>query len=153
MVTILDTNEDKLAVLARLREEKLIGPLVYSIKECTDEKWLGVLQNAWALTPWVDGKPTGIAWFDNINGYTAQSHFCLFRDHFDEAVPSGLKIIHWLEDNLHVTALTGITPKPYRQSHQLMKMWGYNEVLTLPKACYIAKHDKHVDGTLYVRIT
>ena len=153
MVTILDTQEDKLNILRRMKEQELDQVVVYSLEECSEDHWLEMLKNSWALTVKKDGVPMGIGWFDNINGRTAQSHFCMFKQHFSEVVEPGLEIIHWLEEKLNVTMLTGITPKPYRQSHQLMGRWGFNKVMEMPQACYMAKYKKHVDGVLYVRKT
>ena len=151
MVTILDTQEDKLDIIRRMREQGLDKIVVYSLDECSDAQWLETLKNTWALTVKKDGVPIGIGWFDNINGRTAQSHFCTFRQHFNEVIEPGLAIIHWLEEKLNVTMLTGITPKPYRQSHQLMGHWGFNKVMDMPQACFLAKYNKHVDGVLYAR--
>lgn len=153
MVIILDTVADKLAALNRMREEALDKMVIYSLDECSDEQWLEITKNAWMLSPVHNGQAHGVAWFDNINGKTAQSHFCTYRSHFNDGVDGGTEIIKWLEDKLDVQMLTGITPKPYRQSHQMMRHWGFNKVMDMPQACYLAKYNKHVDGVLYARKT
>lgn len=150
-VVIVDTQAERLWFLNKLREQQMDKAVIYSLEECSDEQWLEILKNAWVLTAHVDGEPAGLCWFDNINGRTAQSHFVLFRDNFEKAKKLGALIINWLEDKLQVRALTGITPKPYRQSHSLMKDWGFEKVMELPEACYMAQYKKHVDGVLYVR--
>lgn len=151
MVTIVDTQEDKLNILHKMREQELDKVVVYSLNECSDDRWLEMLKNAWALTVIHNGEPAGMGWFDNINGKTAQSHFFLLRNNFINGEEFGLRIIHWLEDKLDIKMLTGITPVPFRQSKKMMPVWGFEEVLKMPEACYLAKYKKHVDGILYVR--
>ena len=151
MVSIIDTQEERLDIFRRMREEALDKVVIYSLDECTDQQWLDILNKSWALTVKRNGEPLGIGWFDNINGRTAQSHFCMFRQNFSEVIEPGLEIIHWLEEKLHVKMLTGITPKPYRQSRQLMDAWNFKASMVMPEACYMAKYQRHVDGILYVR--
>lgn len=151
MVTIVDTQEERLAILRQMREERLDQLVIYSLDKCSDEKWLDMLKNAWVLTILEKGKPKGIGWFDNIHGKTAQSHYCMFRNSFKDAQECGQAVINWLVDKLGVTMLTCISPKPYRQSTRLLQAWGYKEVLLMPEACYIAKYNKSTDGILYVR--
>ena len=150
-VAILDTQEEKISILNSMRAQQLDKVIIYSLDECSDEQWLEMLKNAWCLTVRTDEGPAGIAWFDNIYGKTAQSHFCPLRENFEHTAAFGKAIIQWLEDKLDVKMLTGITPVPFRQSKKMMPVWGFEEVLKMPEACYLAKYKKHVDGILYVR--
>lgn len=151
MVSIIDTEEEKLQILRHMREEQLDSIIIYSLDKCSDEQWLDILKHAWCLTIDTDEGPAGIAWFDNIYGKTAQCHFCPFRENFERTAAFGKEIIQWLEDKLDVKMLTGISPVPFRQSHKMMPIWGFKKILTMPQACYLAKFKKHVDGILYVR--
>lgn len=150
-VAIVDTQEEKLAILRRMREEGLDRTVIYSLDRCSDEKWLDMLHNAWCLTMYTCTGPGGIVWFDNINGNTAQGHFCPFRENFPRAQAWGLEIIRWLETRLKVTMLTCISPRVYRHSRKLIVSWGFKEAFVMPQACYLAMHKKCDDGIFYVR--
>lgn len=151
MITIIDSASDKLSILRTMREQHLDKMVIYSLDTCSDDQWLEMLKNAWCLTVTTDSGPAGIAWFDNIYGRTAQSHFCPFRDNFGQAATFGKDIIRWLEEKLSVKMLTGVIPVPFRQARRLMPIWGFTETLRMPDACFIAKYNRYVDGILYTR--
>lgn len=158
-VLLVDTDEEKLSIVNRLREEGLAGILFYDREYATDEDWLSQWgkHRAWVMQPYDEHtlEPMGVAWFDNIHGKTAESHFCLYKKYQSHAQAhrAGLLVLNFVTKALKVKLLTGITPKPYRQSHKMMKGWGFKAMMTMPEACYLAKYNKHYDGIFYVRVS
>ena len=135
-----------------MREQGIDKTVLYPWLECTEHTWLTLLEDSWNLICHnAAGNPVCMGWFNNINGKTAQCHFTFFKPHFDLRQQGGLAAINWLEEKLDVQALTGLTPKPYRQALNAIKGWGFELMFTLPQSCYLAKYDKHVDGIVSLR--
>jgi hypothetical protein len=76
-------------------------------------------------------------------------HFCLLNPlTFDERVELGKQSLKFVADTGAIDSLYGLTPKPYRNVWPFMEELGFKRVGELPGACYIAKHDKYVNGVI-----
>lgn len=152
LVKIVDTDYDKLQLIARIRAEGLEQALIYSLDTCSDEKWLDMLKYAWVLAPYSEtGEPCGLAWFDNQNGKSAWCHYIAFKKYMSQAAEIGLQPIKWLEEKLDIKTLFGLTPKVYRHSRNLMEAWGFKELKVVQDGCYLARYKRYTDGIIYMR--
>lgn len=150
-VWIVDSDSEKLEILDIMRDEGLDKVVVYSLDECSDEDWLKLLHNAWALTIKDDQGPVGIGWFDHQEGHSVFCHFVLFDRCQSRAKEFGEVILQWLEEKVGVRTFLGTAPKAYRHSRNLVKLWGFEELTVVPQMCYFAKYKKYTDGVLYMR--
>ncbi len=80
-------------------------------------------------------------------------HFCFLRKAFGEQEAIGL---HVVESLLHckngsgeyvLSALIGITPKPYRHALAFIRKLGFRIAAELPQACYFARKTVLTSGS------
>lgn len=131
-----DTTDVPLNHLATFREWEEEGE--------ENKRWL------YAAKDTDTGKYLVFASVNNPIGYTGMCHFC-----FAEGTENYAHLLakEWLSSVVSknaLQALYGLTPKPYRHAISFAQSVGFEVIGTLPKACYMAKYDKYVDGIITI---
>lgn len=89
----------------------------------------------------------GLLLLNNFTGLSALSHLCYFKAGLDEKLEIAKECMGILRDG-GMASLVGLTPKPYRHAINFALSVGYKKVGELQGACYMASHDKYVDGII-----
>lgn len=135
----------------RLAYHGLLETMLYSYKSPSFGQFKTILDKSRVLTVYDTGQvPVGIAWFDNCMCKLMWSHFCLYPAYQHEAT-KWANIILAKVKSWGIHTLMGITPKPYRHARKFITQLGFEQVATLPQACYLAKQDRYTDGILSMR--
>lgn len=118
------------------------------------------------------GEIQALYWLNNRFGKSVMIHFCFLRKAFCQREEIGLYVVLGLlfceekalsradGDKIRQTpaaeepksyvlsALIGITPKPYRHALAFIRTLGFCPVCELPEACYFADKKRYVGGAV-----
>lgn len=90
-------------------------------------------------------------WLNNPLGKAVMIHFCFLRRAFCEQEEIGRYVTESLllcrhDGEYAVSALLGMTPKPYRHALAFIRKLGFRIVCEVPQACFFARRNKCTDA-------
>lgn len=86
--------------------------------------------------------------FSGWRGQVAEFDFTVFRQHFSQAVPIALGAFQWMFAHTDISAIMGLCPVSNAHAWRLAAACGFRELARLPRACWLARRRRHVDGVL-----
>ncbi|WP_300802307.1 hypothetical protein [uncultured Desulfovibrio sp.] len=86
--------------------------------------------------------------FSGWRGQVAEFDFTVFRRHFSQAVPIARGAFQWMFAQTDVSAIMGLCPVSNAHAWRLATACGFRELARLPRACWLARRRRHVDGVL-----
>lgn len=86
--------------------------------------------------------------FSGWRGQVAEFDFTVFRQHFPQAVPIARGAFQWMFAQTDVSAIMGLCPVSNAHAWRLAAACGFRELARLPRACWLARRRRHVDGVL-----
>lgn len=86
--------------------------------------------------------------FSGWRGQVAEFDFTVFRQHFSRAVPIARGAFQWMFAHTDVSAIMGLCPVSNAHAWRLATACGFRELARLPRACWLARPRRHVDGVL-----
>lgn len=139
----------------QFQEDKLNSILFYDGEPATFSDFC-----AWLLAKDKDarfiaseqGEIKALYWLNNPVGKSVMIHFCFLRHAFCEQEEIGLYVVKSLlfskdrQGEYVVSALFGLTPKPYRHALAFIQKLGFHLAAELPKACYFAQKNIYKNG-------
>lgn len=143
----------------QFQEDKLNSVLFYD-GEMADfasfRAWLLASDKDARFAADLDGKIKALYWLNNELGKSVMIHFCFLRHAFCEQEAIGLYVVKSLlfcQDNKGeyvLSALYGLTPKPYRHALHFIQKLGFRLVAELPGACYFARKNTYKSGIVSI---
>lgn len=103
-----------------------------------------------------DGKIKALYWLNNPLGRSVMIHFCFLRSAFCEQEKIGLYVVKSLlfctdiNGEYVLSALFGLTPKPYRHALSFIRKLGFRLTAELPDACYFARNKSWKNGIISI---
>lgn len=103
-----------------------------------------------------EGVIKAMYWLNNPLGKSVMIHFCFLKKAFQEQEAIGFYVVKSLllcrdsKQNYVLSALIGITPKPYRHALQFIKKLGFEQKAEIPELCYFARKNKYITGIVSV---
>lgn len=102
-----------------------------------------------AASPLPDvGGILAVGLFSGWRGQVAEFDFTVFRQHFARAVPIARGAFQWMFARTDVSAIMGLCPVSNAHAWRLAAACGFRELARLPRACWLARRRRHVDGVL-----
>lgn len=102
-----------------------------------------------AASPLPDaGGILAVGLFSGWRGQVAEFDFTVFRQHFSQAVPIARGAFQWMFAHTDVSAIMGLCPVSNAHAWRLAAACGFRELARLPRACWLARRRRHVDGVL-----
>lgn len=104
----------------------------------------------------LDGKIKALYWLNNPLGRSVMIHFCFLRSAFCEQEKIGLYVVKSLlfctdiNGEYVLSALFGLTPKPYRHALSFIRKLGFRLTAELPDACYFARNKSWKNGIISI---
>ena len=145
----------------QFQEDKLNSILFYD-GEMTDfaafQTWLQAADKDARFVADADGKIKALYWLNNPLGKSAMIHFCFLRQAFCEQEAIGRYVVKSLlfcrdkRGGYVLSALYGLTPKPYRHALAFIRKLGFRLVAELPEACYFARRTTYKSGIISMLI-
>lgn len=103
-----------------------------------------------------DGKIKALYWLNNQLGKSAMIHFCFLRQAFCEQEEIGRYVVKSLllcrneRGEYVLSALYGLTPKPYRHALAFIQKLGFRLIAELPEACFFARKNACKNGIISI---
>lgn len=98
------------------------------------------------------GEIKALYWLNNPLGKSVMIHFCFLKSAFCEQKEIGLYVVKSLlfckdkQGGYVISALYGLTPKPYHHALSFIQKLGFSFVGELPEACYFARKNAFKTG-------
>ena len=86
-----------------------------------------------------------------VNGFTgraAELHYCFLNAGLPHKQAIGIETTNFLLRSGGLSALIGITPKPFRHAWKFALEVGFRKVGILPSACYLKTSGRYVDAVV-----
>ncbi len=152
-------QETKTEFWEQFQKDRL-NPILFFDGEIPDfanfSAWLSAKDKDARFVTGGTGEVKALYWLNNPIGKNAMIHFCFLRKAFGEQEAIGL---HVVESLLHckngsgeyvLSALVGITPKPYRHALAFIRKLGFRIVAELPQACYFARQNTYKNALVSI---
>lgn len=103
-----------------------------------------------------NGEIKALYWLNNPQGKSVMIHFCFLRNAFCEQREIGLYVVKSLllckddKGEFVLSALYGLTPKPYRHALSYIRKLGFRLIGELPAACYFARKKNWKNGIISI---
>lgn len=139
----------------QFQEDKLNSILFYDgeIKDySTFAAWLLAKDKDARFIASSQGEIKALYWLNNPLGKSVMIHFCFLKNAFCEQKEIGLYVVKSLlfckdrQGEYVISALFGLTPKPYRHALAFIQKLGFAFVGELPEACYFARKNAFKTG-------
>ena len=92
------------------------------------------------------GRAVASCWLNNYIGLAAQIHFVFLRHVGDSALDiARATVAHILRPGI-ISALYGITPKPYRHAWHFARQVGFKVMGEVPGVCWVARRKQYYPG-------
>lgn len=104
----------------------------------------------------LDGEIKALYWLNNPLGKSVMIHFCFLKNAFCEQEKVGLYVVKSLllctdtNGEYVLSALYGLTPKPYRHALSYIQKLGFRLVAELPQACYFSRKKTWKNGIISI---
>lgn len=143
----------------QFQEDKL-NPIVFYDGEITDfadfQTWIRAKDKDARFVAGADGKIKALYWLNNPLGKSAMIHFCFLRESFCEQETVGFYVVKSLlfcrdaKGEYVLSALFGLTPKPYRHALSFIRKLGFHLAAELPEACYFSGKNTYKSGIVSI---
>lgn len=141
-------------------QEDGLNPVLFFDGEPTDfanfQTWLLAKDKDARFVAGADGEIKALYWLNNPLGKSAMIHFCYLRRAFCEQESVGLYVVKSLlfcrdgKGEYVLSALFGLTPKPYRHALAFIQKLGFRLAAEFPEACYFARKNVWKSGIVSV---
>lgn len=139
----------------QFQEDKL-NPILFFDGEMADfasfRAWLLAPDKDARFAAGADGKIKALYWLNNPLGKSVMIHFCFLRSAFCEQEAVGRYVVQSLlfcrdrTGEYVLSALYGLTPKPYRHALTFIQKLGFQLTAELPEACHFARKNTYKNG-------
>lgn len=143
----------------QFQEDKL-NPVLFFDGEMADfasfRMWLTAKDKDARFVAGADGKIKALYWLNNPLCKSVMIHFCFLRDAFCEQEAVGLYVVKSLlfckdtKGDYVLSALYGLTPKPYRHALAFIQKLGFRLAAELPEACFFARKNAYKSGIVSI---
>lgn len=143
----------------QFQEDKL-NPVLFYDGEIADfsafQTWITAKDKDARFVADLDGEIKALYWLNNPLGKSVMIHFCFLRKAFCEQEEIGRYVVKSLlfctdtKGEYVLSALFGLTPKPYRHALSFIQKLGFRLVGELPAACYFARKKTCKNGIVSI---
>lgn len=118
--------------------------------------WLAAKDKDARFVADLDGEIKALYWLNNPLGKSVMIHFCFLRKAFCKQEEIGLYVVKSLlfctdaKGEYVLSALFGLTPKPYRHALSFIQKLGFCLMGELPAACYFARKKAYKNGIVSI---
>ena len=146
---VLSGMAERAAVFARMQEQRRAHIVQYNLPEPSLVTWMDYTapSRAWICTLSVDGQEAATVWVTDFMGKVALYHFVIFRGFESLHRELCWKSCQWIFSG-GLVCLMGIIPSFNRAALSAMRNSAWREIFRIPKACYVYRFARHVDGVL-----
>jgi len=134
-------------VFRRMAAEGRARIVQYNLPEPSLDAWLEHTERAWFCTLSVSGQPCAAVWIRDFTGQSAFVHFVIFRGYEGLSRAACRLACRWAFSG-GLACLMGLIPVVNRAALATMRDCGWREAFRVPKACFVHRLGRHVDGAL-----
>lgn len=141
-------------------QEDNLNPVLFYDGEMEDFSafltWLSAKDKDARFVADLNGEIKALYWLNNPLGKSVMIHFCFLRNAFCEQEEIGRYVVKSLllctdrNGEYVLSALYGLTPKPYRHALAFIQKLGFRLLGELPEACYFARKKAWKNGIVSI---
>lgn len=132
-------------------DEDRLDIFLYSVKFPSLLDWFNFIRPCYIIARMDGDKVTAVCILEYVSGKTYWVHFTSFKGYESEIVEACKEGLECAA-KLGIKSVLALTPKVYRHVTKLLDPWGFEVLTTVPSACYLAAHDRYVDGCLSKKV-